>query len=173
MRSRWRLILGIAVSALFVSIAVQGLDFGQFATHLKDAEYVWLLPGIGVYFMGVWARTWRWHYMLRHIQDISMPALFRIVCIGYMGNNIYPFRAGELLRSYVLREREGIPISSSIATVIVERVFDGLVMLIFVFAALPFAPLPDDSIRNVVTIASGGFFVAIVTFFVMAAMPTC
>jgi glycosyltransferase 2 family protein len=70
------------------------------------------------------------------------------VVIGYMGNNIYPFRAGEVLRAYVLRRREQVPMSGSLATVIVERVFDGLVMLMFVFAALPLAPLPSSEIHR-------------------------
>ena len=59
----------------------------------------------------------------------------------------------------------------SLATVIVERVFDGLVMLMFVFAALPLAPLPSDSIRSIVIIASIAFFGALLVFFAMAAVP--
>ncbi len=169
---RWQLIVGALISAFFMWLALRGLHLQEVWGYIISGDYRWLIPSVAVYFLAVWARTWRWDYMLRPLKHIPVRRLFPVVVIGYMGNNIYPFRAGELLRSYVLREREGIPISSSIATVIVERVFDGLVMLIFVFAALPFAPLPDDSIRNVVTLASGAFFVAIVTFFVMAAMPT-
>ncbi len=152
-------------------LALRGLHLRDVWGYIISGDYRWLIPSVAVYFVAVWARTWRWDYMLRPLKHIPVRRLFPVVVIGYMGNNIYPFRAGELLRSYVLREREEVPISSSIATVIVERVFDGLVMLIFVFAALPFAPLPDDSIRAVVTMASGAFFVAIVIFFVMAAMP--
>jgi len=47
-------------------------------------------PSVAVYFFGVWARTWRWHYMLRAIKPIPVARLFPVVCIGYMGNNIYP-----------------------------------------------------------------------------------
>jgi len=62
--------------------------------------------------------------------------MFPITCIGYMGNNIYPARAGEVLRAVVLKRREGVPISASLATIIVERIFDGVVMLAFVFVNL-------------------------------------
>jgi uncharacterized protein (TIRG00374 family) len=93
------------------------------------------------------------------------------VVIGYMGNNVYPFRAGEVLRSYVLRSREEVAMSASLATVVVERVFDGLVMLMFVFAALPLAPLPNDNLRRVIILASVLFFGALLFFFVLAAMP--
>jgi uncharacterized protein (TIRG00374 family) len=109
--------------------------------------------------------------MLRPLKHISLRRLFPVVVIGYMGNNIYPFRAGEVLRSYVLRQREEVPMGASLATVIVERVFDGLVMLMFVFAALPLAPIPSDSIRSVVIVASVAFFGALIVFFAIAAVP--
>src|SRR5690606_39477876 len=64
---------------------------------------------------------------------------------------IYPLRAGEVIRSYVLKRRHQIAISSSLATVLIERVFDGLVMLLFVFLALPFAPMPVQY-RNLVVL---------------------
>jgi glycosyltransferase 2 family protein len=63
--------------------------------------------------------------------------MFPIGNIGYRGNNIYPARAGEVLRAAVLRQREGVPISASLATVVIERIFDGVVMLAFVFFNLP------------------------------------
>ena len=100
---------------------------------MKSANYLWLIPGVIAYFLGVIVRTWRWHYMLRPLKKISTWKMFPVVAIGYMGNNIYPARAGEVLRAYVLRKREGVPISASLATVIVERIFDGVVMLAFVF----------------------------------------
>ncbi|MCA9944196.1 MAG: flippase-like domain-containing protein, partial [Anaerolineales bacterium] len=165
--------IGVAVSAVFLWWALRGLDLSEVWRDVQTANYWWLLPGVAVYFVAVWARTWRWDYMLRPLKHIPLSNLFPVVVIGYMGNNIYPFRAGEVLRSYVLRRREDVPMSASLATVIVERVFDGLVMLVFVFVALPFTPIPGDdgSIRTVVITASVLFFVAMVVFFALAAMP--
>jgi hypothetical protein len=96
--------------------------------------------------------------------------LFPVVVIGYMGNNVYPFRAGEVIRAWVLKRNEGVSISASLATIIVERIFDGLVMLIFVFAALPFAriPSPYDQIVIWMTVL---FFGALAAFFALALKP--
>ena len=164
--------IGVAVSAVFLWWALRGLELSEVWHNLQAANYWWLLPGVAVYFVAVWARTWRWDYMLRPLKHIPLKRLFPVVVIGYMGNNIYPFRAGEVLRSYVLRQREDVPMGASLATVIVERVFDGLVMLVFVFVALPFTPIPGDdgSIGNIVVTASVLFFVAMVIFFALAAM---
>jgi uncharacterized protein (TIRG00374 family) len=162
------------ISIIFVWMALRGLKLDQVWINIRSANYWWLFPSVLVYFLAVWARSWRWGYMLRPLKKISTTRLFPVVVIGYMGNNIFPFRAGELLRSYVLRLREDVPFSASIATVIVERVFDGLVMLAFVFVALPLTPIPGDSdgrIRTIVILASGAFFVAMIVFFILAAFP--
>lgn len=168
---RWQLWLGAIVSAVFLWLALGGLKLDDVWARMRTANYLWLVPSVATYFVAVWVRTWRWDYMLRPLKQISLGRLFPVVVIGYMGNNIYPFRAGEVLRSYVLRRREEVPMGGSLATVLVERVFDGLVMLVFVFAALPFAPLPNDSIRSIVIVASIAFFGALAFFFGVAAVP--
>lgn len=168
---RWQLWLGVLISAVFLWWALGGLKLDEVWVDIREANYLWLIPSVTVYFMAVWARTWRWDYMLRPVKHISLARLFPVVVIGYMGNNIYPFRAGEVLRSYVLRRREDVPMSASLATVIVERVFDGLVMLVFVFVALPLAPIPSEFVQSVVVIASVAFFGALIFFFAVAAVP--
>jgi glycosyltransferase 2 family protein len=168
---RWYLGLGLLISALFLWLALRGLKLEEVWQDVREANYWWLVPSVATYFTAVWARTWRWDYMLRPLKPIPLRRLWPVVVIGYMGNNVYPLRAGELLRSYVLRRREDVPMSASLATVVVERVFDGLVMLIFVFAALPLAPLPSETLRITVILASLAFFGALVIFFALAAVP--
>lgn len=168
---RWQFWLGVIISAGFLIYALQGLKLSEVLSYFGTANYWWLIPSVAVYFVAVWARTWRWDYMLRPLKRIPVRRLFPVVVIGYMGNNVYPFRAGELLRAFVLREQEGVSVSASLATVIVERVFDGLVMLVFVFVALPFAPIPSGTVQNLVILASVAFFAAMILFFALAAMP--
>jgi len=172
-RGRLRLIIGITASVALALWVVAGLDLAAFALALRNAEYGWLVPAVAVYFLGVAARTWRWHYMLRHLRPIGLWPLFRLVCIGYMGNNIYPARAGELLRSYVLRREYGVRMSASLATVLVERLFDGLVMLLFVFVALPFVALNDALavFRGPIAALTILFVGALVVFLAIAARP--
>jgi uncharacterized protein (TIRG00374 family) len=88
-----------------------------------------------------------------------------------MGNNIYPARIGELLRAYVLKRKETVSISASLATILVERIFDGVVMLIFVFVGLPLVPAIPDEWRTFVIGFSLLFFGALAIFFVIAVSP--
>lgn len=170
MKKRWRILLGVAISGVFMYFALKGLDLQEVRFWLSQADYLWLVPAMLIYFVAVWGRTWRWHYMLRPIKVISLRRLFPIVCIGYMGNNIFPARAGEILRAYVLKRSEGVSMSASLAPIVVERVFDGLVMLMFVFITLPFVPISRD-LRLFVSAASMLFFSALLIFFALAARP--
>ncbi len=179
MLKRWQFWVGILISVVFLYFTLRGLRLNDFWQTLKGAKYGWLLPGVAVYFVGVWVRTWRWHYMLRPLKKIPTKTMFPIVAIGYMGNNIYPARAGEVLRAAVLKEREGVPISASLATVIVERIFDGVVMLGFVFVNLPeLARLTGSSgvvgslnIRDVAIWGAVIFLGALLAFLLAAMFP--
>jgi uncharacterized protein (TIRG00374 family) len=166
----WKFWLGVGVSAVFVWLTARGLEWRAFSSALSGGRYIWLVPAVAIYFGAVWARTWRWHYMLRHMKRISVAELFPVVVIGYMGNNVYPARAGEVIRSYVLKKKTDISVSASLATVALERLFDGLVMCAFVFATLPFVPLPAFY-QSVVIGFSALFFGVLVVFLLLAANP--
>ena len=170
MLKRWQFWLGLIISAIFLYYVLSRMELAQVWLALKTARYWWLVPGVAVYFFAVWARTWRWHYLLRPLLPVPLARLFPVVCIGYMGNNVYPARAGEVIRAYVLKKKEGVSISASLATIVVERIFDGVVMLLFVFFSLPFVPM-QQWLKQVVILASLLFFGALAVFFVMAASP--
>ena len=170
MKGRWQILLGVAISVFFVWLALRGLELSQVWGYLRTANYWWILPGIAIYFVAVWARTWRWHYLLRPVKSIPLVHLFPIVCIGYFGNNVYPARLGEVFRAIALRATEQVSISTSLATIIIERVFDGLVMLLFVFFALPFVGSEHipPIYRTTIILASTLFGAALLVFLWMA-----
>lgn len=174
---KWQLWLGVLISIVFIWLALRGLKLNEFWGTVQKANFVWLIPGIGVYFIGVWVRAWRWHYLLKPIKEIPTKQIFPITTIGYMGNNIYPARAGEVLRAVILKRKEGIPVSASLATIIVERIFDGVVMLAFVFVNLSeLAKLTNSSgfvgnIQQVAIIGTGIFLGALIIFLLAAMFP--
>jgi len=173
LRRRWQIYAGLAISAFFLYRILSQVwaQLDKVWAQLRHAHYLWVIPGVAVYFFGVWARTWRWHYMLRPIQKVPLKRLFPVVCIGYMGNNIYPYRAGEVLRAYVLQRKEGVSISASLATILAERVFDGIVMLLFVFVGLPFTTAITADWRRWVIVFTVAFFGALAIFFLVAVSP--
>jgi hypothetical protein len=172
---KWQFWLGVLISILFLWLALRGLHLGDFWSAVQQADYIWLLPGIFVYFIGMWIRAWRWHYLLGPIKKIPTKTMFPVTVIGYMGNNIYPARAGEALRAVILKRKEGVPVSASLATIIVERIFDGVVMLAFIFVNLTeLAKLTGSSgfVGNIqeVAIYGTGIFLGALAVFLAAAM---
>lgn len=174
---RWQFWLGVLISSIFMYYAFRRINLKDLGEAFQNANYWWVIPGVGVYFLAVWGRAWRWHYLLRPVKKIPTRVMFPIVAIGYMGNNIYPARAGEVLRAVVLKKHEGVPISASLATIIVERVFDGVVMLAFVFLNLPeLGRMTADSglignIQSLTLWGSAAFFGALLVFMLAAMFP--
>ncbi len=174
---RWQFWLGLAISALFLWLALRGLRLADVWQTIQGAQYLWLLPGLAAYWIGVWVRSWRWTYLLRPLKSITTRTAFPIVVIGYMGNNILPARTGELLRAYVLRRSESVPISGSLATIVLERAFDGVVMLSFVVLNLPeLARVSGDTslvgnLYNLAILGVTGFLMAVILLIFMAVYP--
>jgi uncharacterized protein (TIRG00374 family) len=132
--------VGVAVSLVCLWLAFRGLALAEVGRALAGARYWLLAPALALYFAGVGVRAVRWRRLLLPVADVPSGRLFPIVVIGYMANDVLPARLGEVVRCYVLRRREGVPTSTGLGTVLLERVMDGITMLAFMGAALPFLP---------------------------------
>ena len=163
-----RLIASIAISVVFLAVAARNLagDAGSVVAALRQANYWFLLPALVAYFVGVWLRAARWHFLLRPVKPIAVGRLFPVVVIGYMANDVLPARLGEVVRAYVLGEQERVPKTTTLATILVERMFDGLVMLAFVALVTLVVPL-DANIQQVIRLAAALFLGALVVVFVV------
>lgn len=171
-RNKWlAALLGILISVVFLWIAFRNLKPDEVWSSIQGANPVLLVAGAVWYFTAIIAIAWRWQFLLRSISPVSLRSLFSLVCIGYTGNNIYPFRSGEILRIVLLQRDHGIRIAQATTTVIVERVFDGLVMLTFILVPLLFLDIPSPEVRAMITIATPLFLTALAVFFILAARP--
>ena len=171
MRRRWIVfVIGLVVSLGFLWYALRDLNLGEVWAALQGANYWWLIPGVVVYFVSVWFRAWRWGFLLRSSKRVSANRLFPVVVIGYMGNDILPFRLGEVLRAYVLWRKEKINVGTTLTTAVLERLFDGLTMVLFVLFGLLFVPL-SAFLSRLVTVASAVFVGALLVFLFLAAKP--
>jgi len=142
-RSR-RFWIGLAVSVFFLFLFVYFFykeDPGKVADAFKSANYVYIIPAVALYFIAVIFRTIRWRFLLTPLGSFGVRRLFPVVVVGYMANNLLPARLGELVRAYYMREREQVSASATLATIVLERIFDGLTLLLFVAIAAIFLPM--------------------------------
>lgn len=163
--------IGVIISAVFLWFAFRNLHPEQVLDELGRVNPFWLIIGAGWYFAAVAVITLRWQYLLNAIARVPIKALYPLVCIGYMGNNVYPFRSGEALRIFLLRRNHGVPLVKGTTTVLIERVFDGIVMLTFIVVGLVLSDIASEDVRNVVTFATPVFLLALLVFFILAAKP--
>jgi uncharacterized protein (TIRG00374 family) len=165
---RWYFWIGVIISVFFLFLALRGLELGTVWDTIQRATYWWLIPAVLVYFLAVLARTWRWHYLLQPVKPIPTREIFAPVCIGYMGNNVFPARAGELLRAVVLKRQLEVSISASLATILVERIFDGIVVLGFVFLNIG-SVITKDEFRYI-TLWGAAIFITVFLILLLAAI---
>jgi glycosyltransferase 2 family protein len=166
-RGSWKFWLGLVISLLFLWLAFAGQDFGEIWRALTGYNFWWLIPALIAYFIGVYVRAIRWHFLLRPLQSIPINRLFPVVVIGYMANNVLPARMGEVVRAYVLGKREKTSKTATVATIVVERIMDGITMIGFL-AFLSFFVTLNKELQGIEIIAGVVFTVAIVAFLVLA-----
>ncbi len=128
LRSR-RVWIGFAISLVFIALFLYQTDFGEIRDAFAEATYWIALASLPVYFLGIWVRTIRWQYLLRPVARVTTARLYPVVIIGLTANNVLPARAGELVRAYILGERERVSKAASLGTIAVDRLFDGLTLI--------------------------------------------
>ncbi|MEM9953777.1 MAG: lysylphosphatidylglycerol synthase transmembrane domain-containing protein [Chloroflexota bacterium] len=168
---RFAAVIGVVISIVFLVIAFRGLQPQDFMSSLSDVNVGLLLVGALTYFIAVVVIAWRWQFLLQSVQSVPLTDLTKIVAIGYMGNNVYPLRAGEALRLFLLKRNHDMPITSSATTVVVERVFDGIVMLSFILIGLFLLDVTSQQIQQILQFAVPIFAIAVIVFFVLASFP--
>lgn len=108
--------------------AVRDVNWSDLWDYILAANIFWILAAAAVTLLAHLARAERWRYLIPDGKKIKLINAFSATVIGYFMNNIIP-RSGEVGRPYVLAKREGRSASGLIATVVVERILDGVTLL--------------------------------------------
>ena len=154
-----RLVLGLAVGALFVWLLVRRLDFEALWRSLQGMRYPLLIPSLALALLGFVARAYRWGFLFVAGERIPFKKLYTATMIGFMGNALLPARAGEFIRAYVLSRSHGnLAASKAFATIVGERILDGIALTLLLCLVLIVLPAGEP-----VVIPEGTFFEQSVT----------
>lgn len=139
MKKSLRFGLGLGIAAFFMWLLLRQLSWQSIITALKATNLWFVVLAVIVFLTGYCFRVLRWRLMLLQdnqllsFQDCAAP-LF----MSFAANNILPFRAGDLLRAFGFRKRLHISLSTSLASLFVERLLDMLMLLVFLGVMLIF-----------------------------------
>jgi uncharacterized protein (TIRG00374 family) len=118
-------ILAIALLAWFLRDA----NLADVWMHVRGARLDLLLLAVVFIAATLWIRTIRWRYLLAPIGPTRFRTVFRAGVIGFAALAILPARVGDLLRPYLVAKQDGLPVSATFATIIMERVLDLIAVL--------------------------------------------
>jgi uncharacterized protein (TIRG00374 family) len=145
-RRRIGAVLGTIVAAALLVWALKGVNLREVVEHLRNARLGPLLVAVLLATLTYPIRLIRWRLLLRDVDGRPLPAtpLWHAVAIGFMANNILPFRAGELVRLLAAARLAGARFSAVLSSVAVERVFDGLAVVALLSLSLLASDLPPN-----------------------------
>lgn len=167
-RNGLRLSIGVGCAALFLWLILRQISFAELREAFSGARPWWICAAIVAFAVGYACRIERWRLMLA----VDVPALPWRRCAGpllgsFAVNNVLPFRAGDALRSFAFNRQLGTTSGVVIATLLVERLLDLLMVLVLLGVALAVFGL--DSVRfsgvgSVVLIGSSAAILVLLLF---------
>jgi uncharacterized protein (TIRG00374 family) len=129
-------LVALALAALLLYLAVRGLNWQELWQTVRHARFGWLIPALLIGQTSLALRALRWRVLLRAEKDVSPLTVFWATMAGYLGNNLLPARAGEVIRSVALGRKAGMSRSWVLATAMTERLLDVVALVLFSLAAV-------------------------------------
>ncbi len=138
---RWKLTGTFLLTVACLAWVLHGIDPGAAGSHLRTMGWGWLVPVEALYLLSHALRVWR--FQLVAGRALRFTRLFSLTSVGYLAIHVVPFRMGELVRPWLLAEREGMPLEEGLAAILVERLLDMVMLLGMLLAVGFFVNLPN------------------------------
>ena len=131
LQARWQnMILNLGISLFFLDFVFAGIDLTEVGDAFANANYWMLIPSTILLLIHLFFRTLRSQALLKPMGGAPFWPTFRALVIGVTANVILPARVGEFLRAYVLGRSTGLAKTGVFATIVIERILDGLTVIL-------------------------------------------
>jgi uncharacterized protein (TIRG00374 family) len=136
-----------------VAWTLHGASLGRLRHEVANLDWGWVWAGMFCDLIVYVVQAWRWALVLRPVTFVSLWTSVRAVFVGLFANEVLPLRAGEIVRCYLLSRWTKVPVSVALASALIERIFDGLWLVVCLFLTLKYVHLPKQFVV-------GGIFLA-------------
>jgi uncharacterized protein (TIRG00374 family) len=179
MRSHIRTVAVVVLALALLGLFLRNVDFGGVFREIAHAHPGWLLLSLTTMVLNLVIRAWRWQFLLEPLGKASFANSFRATAVGFAARSFLPAAAGELVRPYFLSRREPMSATGAFATIVIERLFDMITVLVllalyvFVFGRdmSNVSPAALAAVKWAGASAGAISIAALVVLFVMAGNP--
>jgi glycosyltransferase 2 family protein len=167
----FQVLVSLAIGAALLWLAIARIDLAGLGAELAQVRPGWLVAAVALYWVALMLRSWRWRILLAPVRALSFGQVFHGLLVGYAANYLLPARLGELVRADFLGRRYGISRLSVVGTIVVERLFDVVVFIGFIFAGMAALHSSGDSrigpILHLVELVAVGCIVLVILLVVL------
>ncbi|MCI0477808.1 MAG: flippase-like domain-containing protein [Anaerolineales bacterium] len=148
--------IGLVISAVCLYFAFQGIQLDKLVEALIGIEWLWMIAATLVFFVSYAGRVFRWQ-LLFYPQKPRWDKTFYALNIGYFLSNLLPARLGDIIRAYLIGEIENVGKARALSTVVVERLSDGLTVVLLLAVTAFFVPnIPIEARQGAIGVAVTG-----------------
>ena len=168
-----QIVVGLACTLFFLALALYRVPLEAVGATIASANPICIAAAMSVYAVNLSLRAWRWQIILHPVATIRYSTVARALVVGYGLNAIMPARLGELFRAELLKKDLGLSRTSTLSSIVVERLFDGLTVIGCLGLGLLLAARQDTAaLVNVLVIASAFFGVILLVALFLAGPGT-
>jgi uncharacterized protein (TIRG00374 family) len=161
-----KILTGVCVSIVFIWLTLRQIDIKKSFELIAGVKYFVLIPGVLVYVFTYILRSVRYYYILLPLKKTKVFDNFPYTIIGFFTNNIIPLRLGDLIRAKITGEHLCVSRSSVLATIVIERLFDVIMFVLFFFLIVRVISFPEF-IKKYFYILTFVFFICLSIFYIM------
>ena len=161
-------IIGVGLSVAGLAYVYKDFDVQSLLTSASRIQLVPLVGTVAAYWLGtVLLRALLLRHLLKPVGAVGVPAAYRYLCVGFLANNVLPARAGDVARSAAIHRGAGLPFSSVVGSLALERMLDMGMVAAVALTALQLAPLPT-MVRNAALGTAGAVMIGLAVIVVLA-----
>ena len=129
MKQYRQLAFGLVIALIALYYTLRNVSFSEVISSFKEMDYIYIFPAIVLIVLSYIFRAYRWQALLASSLKINVSGLYSPMMVGFMGNFL-PARAAEILRPYLLSKKYNITFAAAFASIVVERLFDMIILLL-------------------------------------------